>query len=79
MSNPLFNNLFGSRNSVPVTQSGGSRGFNITEFMSKFKEFQRSFKDDPNKTLDELVSSGKVTKEQVERATNMAQFLKRWL
>ena len=79
MANPLFNNMFGGRNNVPAPQIGGSSGFNINEFMSKFKEFQKSFKDDTNKTLDELVSSGKVTKEQVERATNMAQFLKRWL
>ena len=79
MANPLFNNMFGGRNNVPTPQIGGSSGFNINEFMSRFKEFQKSFKDDPNKTLDELVSSGKVTKEQVERATNMAQFLKRWL
>ena len=79
MANPLFNNMFGGRSNVPSTQIGGSSVFNINEFMSKFREFQKSFKDDPNKTLDELVSSGKVTKEQVERATNMAQFLKRWL
>lgn len=79
MANPLFSNMFGGRSNVPSTQIGGSSGFNVKEFMSRFKEFQRSFKDDPNKTLDELVSSGKVTKEQVERATNMAQFLKRWL
>lgn len=79
MSNPLFNNMFGGRNSVPAQQVGGSSGFNITEFMSQFREFQKSFKDDPQKTLDNLVSSGKVSKEQVERATHMAQFLKRWL
>ena len=79
MANPLFNNMFGGRSNVPSPQIGGSSGFNINEFMSKFKEFQKSFSGDPNKTLDELVSSGKITKEQVERATNMAQFLKRWL
>ena len=59
MSNPLFNAL------------GGKKSPNM---MQQFQQFMQQMKgQDPNKILNELVSSGKVTQQQLDQAQKQAQ------
>ncbi len=44
------------------------------QFQKFYKEFMQSGKD-PQKTLQELIDSGKVSKDQVEQAANKAKGL----
>lgn len=52
---------------------------NVIQMMSQFNEFKNMLKKsgkDPKQVLDELIKSGKVTKEQVENAKQLAEYLK---
>lgn len=67
MANPLINLLGASSKGV----SSGNKSI-----VQQFIEFKNSFKGDPQKKLNELISSGKVTQEQVDQATQLANLIK---
>lgn len=67
MANPLMNLLGGSSKGV----SSGNKSI-----VQQFIEFKNSFKGDPQQKLNELISSGKVTQEQVDQATQLANLIK---
>lgn len=49
---------------------------NMGDMMSKFAEFKKQYAGkDPNKIINELVSSGKFTQEQVEQARSFVESL----
>ena len=60
MSNPLYNLLNGQQNNI----------------LAQFQQFKQSFKGDPNQTINQMLRSGKVTQEQVNRATQIANQMK---
>lgn len=60
MSNPLYNLLNGQQNNM----------------LAQFQQFKQSFKGDPNQTINQMLRSGKVTQEQVNRATQIANQMK---
>lgn len=64
MSNPIYSSL-------GVVQSPAKRSI-----VDQFKEFRQSFTGDPQAKLNELLSSGKVTKEQIDSATMLAEMMK---
>ena len=41
-------------------------------FLSQFQQFKSTFKGDPGQALNQLLRSGKVTQEQLNRATQIA-------
>lgn len=65
MSNPLYNLYTGSN-------GGGS----IQNFISEFKKFRDTFVGDPRETINTLLSQGKITREQLDKATKIANQLK---
>lgn len=72
MGNPLFN-LY---NNTLARNNGG-----IQSLLEDFNNFRANFKGDPQETINTLVSQGKVTREQVNEATRIANQLKgliRW-
>lgn len=75
MANPLFDSM--NKTTVPsnVPQLQGRGNNDIFSLISQFKEFRRTYKGDPRKAIEELVNSGKVSKEQLERVTNIAKTL----
>ena len=60
MSNPLYNLLNGQQNNL----------------LAQVQQFKQSFKGDPNQTINQMLQSGKVTQEQVNRATQIANQMK---
>lgn len=42
------------------------------DLLSRFRQFQQTFKGDPRQQVEELLLSGKVSQEQYNRAVQMA-------
>lgn len=64
MANPLLQSL------------GVSSKSNNKNIVEQFKEFKNSFQGDPQAKINELLTSGKVTQEQINQATEMANLIK---
>ena len=64
MSNPLFN-LIGNQGPANILQ--------------RLQQFQRTFTGDPRQQVQQLLNSGKVTQQQYNQATQMANQLQRML
>ena len=60
MSNPIYGLLNGQQNNL----------------LTQFQQFKQSFNGDPNQTINQMLHSGKVTQEQVNRATQIANQMK---
>ena len=60
MSNPIYGLLNGQQNNM----------------LAQFQQFKQSFNGDPNQTINQMRQSGKVTQEQVNRATQIANQMK---
>lgn len=60
MSNPIYGLLNGQQNNM----------------LAQFQQFKQSFNGDPNQTINQMLQSGKVTQEQVNRATQIANQMK---
>lgn len=63
MANPLLS-LLGVVNKRPKS------------IVEQFRDFKSSFKGDPHARINELLASGKITKEQLNQATEMANMIK---
>lgn len=63
--NPLFKAMGGG------TGLPGPFG-NIQAVMTAFQQFKSQFTGDPQQTVQQLLSSGKITQEQVNQAQQMA-------
>lgn len=66
MSNPLFG-MFGNQQNP------------MTGMMQKFRQFQQSFRGDPNQQIQQLMNSGKISQDQYNRAVQMANQFKRMI
>ena len=62
MSNPIYGLLNGQQNNL----------------LAQVQQFKQSFNGDPNQTINQMLQSGKVTQEQVNRATQIANQMK-WM
>jgi len=47
------------------------------DIVSRFRQFQQSFKGDPKQQIQQLLNSGKVTQEQYNAAVQKAQMLQK--
>jgi hypothetical protein len=47
------------------------------DIVSRFRQFQQSFKGDPKQQVQQLLNSGKVTQEQYNAAVQKAQMLQK--
>lgn len=65
MSNPLFD-LLGGQNPMQA-------------IMSRFQQFQQTFRGDPRQQVQQLLNSGKVNQQQYNQAVQMAQQLQRMM
>lgn len=52
---------------------------NFQDMMRRFNEFTRGFQGDPKQSYEQLMSSGKVTKEQVDRVNDMVNQFSRMI
>lgn len=50
---------------------------NANVFMQKLAQLKQSFTGDPNKKIQELLNSGKVTQQQYDQAVRQAQQIKK--
>ena len=66
MANPLRGLLGG--------QNGGNSN-NPFQLIQQFQQFKRNFKGDPRQQVQDLLNSGKMTQEQLDQCTSMAQQL----
>lgn len=64
MSNPLFNML-------------GNQG--PANILQRLQQFQQTFRGDPRQQVQQLLNSGKVTQQQYNQATQMANQIQRML
>lgn len=65
MPNPLYKVLSG----------GGSQNNRMSQFMSEFDRFKRSFSGDPRAEIQNLLNSGRMTQEQYNRLAETAKQL----
>ena len=66
MPNPLTG-LLGNTNPQPNN--------NFSGLIQQFQNFKRNFKGDPRQQVQELLNSGKMTQEQLDQCTSIAQSL----
>lgn len=50
---------------------------NMNVFMQRLNSLKQSFSGDPNKKIQELLNSGKVTQQQYDQAVRQAQQIKK--
>jgi len=50
-------------------------GNNPLQLIQQFQQFKRNFKGDPRQQVQDLLNSGKMTQEQLDQCTSMAQSL----
>lgn len=62
MPNPLYKALSG----------GSSQNNRMSQFMSEFERFKRSFSGDPRAEIQRLLNSGQMTQEQYNQYSQMA-------
>jgi hypothetical protein len=65
MPNPLYKALSG----------GGSQNNRMSQFMSEFERFKRSFSGDPRAEIQRLLNSGQMTQEQYNKLAETAKQL----
>lgn len=69
MANPLFN-LFSNQNQVPPQNNPFG---NAMQMMQQFQQFRNGFQGDPKQAVQSLLASGRMTQEQFNQLSNMAQ------
>ena len=65
MANPLYNQLNGGGRNAP--------------FIQKLQEFKRTFSGDPRQVIQNMISSGRVSQDQVNRCAQQANEIYRQL
>lgn len=68
MPNPLFNAL-----------GGGQMPQGMQNMMQAFQQFKAGFSGDPQKQVQELLNSGRMSQQQYNQLSQMAQNLMRFL
>lgn len=68
MNSPLFN-MFGNMPS----------GNNPMQMIQQFMQFKNSFQGDPKAEVQRMISSGKISQSQLDKAQNMARDLQNLL
>lgn len=63
--NPLYNAM--------KTTNNGVKNNNIMSLLSDFMYFASNFKGNPNEKINELLTSGNVTREQYDNAVKIAK------
>ena len=61
MNNPIFNAM------MQNTHLGG-----MQNLIQQYKQFRQTFQGDPQQKVQEMLSSGQITQEQVNQARSMA-------
>ena len=61
MNNPIFNTM------MQNTPLGG-----MQNLIQQYKQFRQTFQGDPQQKIQEMLSSGQITQEQVNQARSMA-------
>lgn len=69
MANPLFN-LFSNQNQAPPQNNPFG---NAVQMMQQFQQFRNGFQGDPKQAVQSLLTSGRMTQEQFNQLSNMAQ------
>lgn len=75
MSNPLFQ-MFGGQNQH--SQQNTSFG-NPMQMMQEFNRFRSTFQGNPQQKVQELLDSGKMSQEQFNQLSSMAQIFRQFL
>ena len=61
----------------PVYQQYGKQQPN--DILTRFQQFKQQFSGDPQKIVQEMLNSGKITQEQVNQAAQMANQMMRFM
>lgn len=62
--------------SNPLLSLSGVVNKRQKSIVEQFRDFRNSFKGDPQARINELLSNGKITQEQLNQATEMANMIK---
>ena len=57
-------------------QNGGNPCGNMFGLIQQFQEFKRNFKGDPRQQVQDLLNSGRMTQDQLDQCTSMAESLR---
>lgn len=69
--NPLFNIFGNTPNNGPFS--------NMNNVINEFNKFQSTFQGDPKQQVQDLLNSGKMSQEQFNQLSSMAQMLQPFL
>ena len=50
-----------------------------TNIIDRFRQFQQNFKGDPQQIVQQMVSSGRISQDQLNQAVRMANELKKYI
>ena len=64
--NPLYNDL-----------GGGMPQNNMMSLLNQYRQFRANFRGDPKAEVEKLVSSGRISQQQINQAMQMAQQIQR--
>lgn len=64
--NPLYNDLV-----------GGMPQNNMMSLLNQYRQFRANFRGDPKAEVEKLVSSGRISQQQINQAMQMAQQIQR--
>lgn len=76
MANPIYNMFTGNRNNRPSNQNNNIQGIDMKTLISEFNRFKSTFKGNPNEVINNLLKQGKISKEQLDKVTQLAYTLK---
>lgn len=60
----------------PALDNGQNGGNNFFNMIGNFQQFKQNFQGDPKQKVEELLSSGKMSQEQFNRFSQMANQLR---
>lgn len=66
MSNKLYNDI-----------AGGMPQNNMMNLLNQYRQFRANFRGDPKAEVEKLVSSGRISQQQINQAMQMAQQIQR--
>ncbi len=58
--------------SNPIYQQYGNQRTGMSDIMTRFNQFRRTFNGNPQQIIQNMLNSGRITQEQVNNAAQMA-------
>lgn len=65
--------------SNPIYQQYGNQRTGMSDIMTRFNQFRRTFNGNPQQIIQNMLNSGRITQEQVNNAAQMANEMMKYM